>query len=417
MENTGTRSRIGCLDGLRGLAALWVMIGHALLIARWDLPPLSIPDLAVDLFMILSGFLMTYHYVARRQKEPWQSWTTWARFWARRFFRIAPVYYLLLAVALLLNPWLRSWIAFVNMEAGGDVGPHLDLRANIALHASFLFGMIPEYSYGTSALPDWSIGLEMQFYVAFPVVFLLIARLGMLPTLLALTSLCAAAWVMFPDFLGSFEKPSFLPLKFAMFASGMLIAAGPSTGAARRASMVAALLLPLVPAPTLAGTPTMVARLILAGTLIFLVRPNEVTSVLRLDRLAHSASRFLGTKPFSVLGDLSYGVYLVHLLIMYPVMGLVVMHAGRDSPAPIRAGLCLLLTAPATYGVAWLLHRFVERPGIVLGRRTMEGMWGKPTLSSPAMPPRDAEMADTARHMPMAHENRGARDKLAHTEA
>ena len=400
MHDPETRRRIGCLDGLRGLAALWVVIGHALLIARWQLPLLSVPDLAVDLFMILSGFLMTYHYAARRRSEPWQSWTTWAKFWVRRFFRIAPVYYLLLAFALVLNPWLRAWITSVNMGAGGAVAPQLDLKVNIALHASFLFGMVPLYSYGTSALPDWSIGLEMQFYLVFPILFLLIARLGILPALLALTSLCAAAWVMFPDFLGSFEKPSFLPLKFAMFASGMLIAAGPSAGTARRVSIAAALLLPSVPIPELASVPMMVARLLLAGALISLVRPNEVTSVLRLDRLARFASRLLGTRPFSIMGDLSYGVYLVHLLIMYPVMGLVIVHVGRDSSAPVRAGLCLLLTAPATYGLAWLLHRFVERPGIVLGRRMMDGLLSKPALPSPAMPLREAEMAGNAQHVP-----------------
>ena len=127
----------------------------------------------------------------------------------------------------------------------------------------------------------------------YPVLFLLIARLGILLALLALTFFCAATWVVSPDFLPSFEKPSFLPLEFAMFASGMLIAAGLSVGATGRASMAAALLLPLAPVPELAGTPTMAVRLLLADALIGLVRPNEVTSVLRLDRLAHLASRFI----------------------------------------------------------------------------------------------------------------------------
>ena len=81
---------IGALDGLRGGAALWVLIGHATILTGTRIPILSKPDLAVDLFMMLSGFLMCFHYLERRETEPWHRRSTWTLFWTRRFFRIAP---------------------------------------------------------------------------------------------------------------------------------------------------------------------------------------------------------------------------------------------------------------------------------------------------------------------------------------
>lgn len=65
--------RIGCLDGLRGLAALWVLLGHSLQLTGWHLPILSSPDLGVDLFIMLSGFLMVFHYRLRETANPGKS--------------------------------------------------------------------------------------------------------------------------------------------------------------------------------------------------------------------------------------------------------------------------------------------------------------------------------------------------------
>ena len=49
-------ARVECLDGLRGLAALWVLMGHCMILAGWSLAIIDKPDLGVDLFMMLSGF-------------------------------------------------------------------------------------------------------------------------------------------------------------------------------------------------------------------------------------------------------------------------------------------------------------------------------------------------------------------------
>jgi peptidoglycan/LPS O-acetylase OafA/YrhL len=101
-----SRSRIGCLDGLRGVAALWVLVGHGMLLTGWTVTIVSAPDFGVDLFIMISGFLMVFHYLQRREREPWTAPSTWTAFWGRRFFRIAPLYYVALLAAVALVSWL-----------------------------------------------------------------------------------------------------------------------------------------------------------------------------------------------------------------------------------------------------------------------------------------------------------------------
>ena len=93
-----TRHQLAFLDGLRGFASLWVLVGHAMFLTGYKVMILAEPDLAVELFIIISGFLMTFHYQARQAREPWTAPDTWRIFWVRRFFRIAPLYYVCLAL-------------------------------------------------------------------------------------------------------------------------------------------------------------------------------------------------------------------------------------------------------------------------------------------------------------------------------
>lgn len=93
-------TRIECLDGLRGTAALWVLVGHCMILTGYHAPILGAPDLGVDLFIMLSGFLMVFQYNLRQKKEDWEKPATWVSFWVRRFFRLSPLYFVMLFIAL-----------------------------------------------------------------------------------------------------------------------------------------------------------------------------------------------------------------------------------------------------------------------------------------------------------------------------
>ena len=80
------------LEGLRGLASLWVVLGHICILTRFHFPILSVPAIGVDLFILLSGYLMAKNYVERKEQEPWTYASTFKKFCTRRFFRIAPLY-------------------------------------------------------------------------------------------------------------------------------------------------------------------------------------------------------------------------------------------------------------------------------------------------------------------------------------
>ena len=173
---------IGSLDGLRGLAALWVLLGHACLLSRFNVPILARPGNAVDLFMILSGFLMMFHYGQLQGKNAACTLEGSLSFWVRRFFRIVPAYYLVLLLSFSLI-WLFGWswrfmVASVYPGEGPELYAYTDGSAiNLFLHFVFAAGLFPYFSLAT-ALPDWSISLEMQFYLIFPLVLIGFVRCG-----------------------------------------------------------------------------------------------------------------------------------------------------------------------------------------------------------------------------------------------
>jgi hypothetical protein len=101
-------SRIKFLDGFRFILALWVVGGHfydhiggpkIYELPEFFLMTLNKPIIAVYGFMIITGFLMMYNYLARQKNEPFNSRTTIIKFWLRRLFRLYPVYIIMVVIA------------------------------------------------------------------------------------------------------------------------------------------------------------------------------------------------------------------------------------------------------------------------------------------------------------------------------
>ncbi|MBL0372953.1 acyltransferase [Rhizobium sp. KVB221] len=371
---TDNRHQLAFLDGLRGFASLWVLIGHAMFLTGYKVGLFAQPDMAVDLFIIISGFLMVYHYQLREEREPWTDPSTWKVFWIRRFFRIAPLYYVCLAAAIWFGPDL--WQARLDGAAvmSGGVAEtaryadrYLDQSlTNILMHVSFLFGMTSTHNFRT-ALPDWSIGLEMQFYLFLPFLMLVILRLRWF---LGMALLVGFAWI-----LGRWlERNGFvvgaysiLAMKFHLFAAGMLIAMSVRVEGTRKwLFLLAAIAVIFVP---LGGGRDLFHRAIKIGIVC------GFFALLYKDALPGILKRAVGlldvvfSNPASrLIGDLSYGAYLIHLMVMLPVCGWL---ANRfpDWAAFPRFWAALVLTASITYGLSWVAYRSIELPGIALGRQ------------------------------------------------
>jgi peptidoglycan/LPS O-acetylase OafA/YrhL len=118
------------------------------------------------------------------------------------------------------------------------------------------------------------------------------------------------------------------------------------------------------------GLPRLIRFLSLAS-LAVLADCHRMPRIAALDRIVPMISSLLGGRLATFLGDTSYGVYLLHLLVMLPVMQVVTQH-------PLSSSMLFLTTVviviPIVYLLAWLLHLWIERPGIHLGRQVLKAM-------------------------------------------
>ncbi|MBB4479153.1 acyltransferase family protein [Rhizobium etli] len=368
MSDFNSSGRVGCLDGLRGLAALWVLIGHAHLLTGFKVPVIGDPDLGVDLFIMLSGFLMVFHYQRRKGREPWEAKSTWITFWVRRYFRIAPLYYAMLIAALTLGPFVYD--ARMVIDAFNGVRPQLADRyldsslANYIAHLTFLFGLSRHYAYRT-ALPDWSIGLEMQFYAALPFIMMVVGRFGWVKGVVGVAAVGGAIAYFLHRTGYTFPMPTFLPLKLHIFAAGMLLAGALWTTKKRTYlfSGIAGLLV-LVPVGGDMDALHHAMRIILVLTFFALIHTERLPYAAA--KMMRPVSEWLGKGFFHNLGELSFGAYLIHLLVMQPVVAYLIK--TTDINDPTRWALTLLITVPIVYGLAWVGYKFIEMPGQSIGR-------------------------------------------------
>ena len=132
----------------------WVLASHCMQWGGWSrYALLPSAKLAVDLFMMISGFLMAANASVRRDREPLNQRRSWVRFWVRRFFRIAPAYYVALALTLIFGEYLTAGSRAVQSLRPEDwAAIHYDPTArdssiaSVLMHVSFLFGLHPGYA-------------------------------------------------------------------------------------------------------------------------------------------------------------------------------------------------------------------------------------------------------------------------------
>lgn len=353
------RNRLGALDGLRGLMSLWVLIGHTCAFTGMNsIPMLRSPHYAVDGFMVLSGFLMTFHYILRKAQEPWTSPATWMVFYIRRYFRISPLYYLALFPAYLLLDAYSRWRALLHRvflpSLPVPVMPPLSSE-NVVSHLSFVFGLWPKY-HASLVVPDWSLSLEMQFYLVFPFLMLFARRFGWVALSIAASViyvLAHSSWLAL-----SFSQPSPLPLSLLWFAVGMIWANAYIERQNGRKSWLMAVW---------GGALSLLSRdshdIFLVSVLCWLLFADHR---LLAGRCAGFLRSLLSGKVSSFLAGASYSVYLVHLLILTPVAYWLYTHTALNAGG--RFASALLVTATISYALAKPLER-VEMMGIAWGKR------------------------------------------------
>jgi peptidoglycan/LPS O-acetylase OafA/YrhL len=350
--------RLEFLDALRGIAALYVVVYHMVLLPE---PDLALPywakmialngGMGVTLFFVVSAFSLYYTMPARlAEPHPWVS------FYIHRFFRIAPLFYVWIVLTL-----VRDQRMFGLAHTPGE----------IALSATFLFNLVPQGQEGF-VWASWTIGIEMLFYAVFPVFYLVAnnRRRALSMSLLLLVGWWAlkALSIYFaddPKTLDMFAKWNALR-HFPVFACGAIAYHVFFESARDDATQKDS------------GILLVVGALFIYTALLNSWLPNifgdpyywqAIVFGMLLVGLGKAPIRIFVNAFTCFLGRVSYSLYLSHptvILLLSPVYPLIQQRIGNSSVSIVA---CALLTFAAALTVSELTYRLIEHPGINLGKR------------------------------------------------
>lgn len=329
------------IDGLRAIAICTVLLYH------FGLGAVSGGFVGVDVFFVISGFLITS--IIHRELEAGKF--SLVRFYERRCRRILPPLFVVIAVSLVTGFLLMMPADF-------------DALAKSAAAALLFVSNIWFWRYGGDyfartvetqpLLHTWSLAVEEQFYLIFPLLFLLVHRLWprRIPAaIIAITVLSLMLAVAVTD-----RRPVaafyFSPARFWELGTGCILALGvikpPPAGRSREVLAFFALLLIVVPVvaydsqttfPGLGAVPP-----VLGTALLILVNGGKLTAV----------GKALASPAPVWVGKISYSLYLWH----WPLIAFAAyVSAGAEIGFETRAILLLV-----TFVLAAWSWRFVERP-------------------------------------------------------
>jgi peptidoglycan/LPS O-acetylase OafA/YrhL len=335
------------IQGLRAIAVVAVVLNHAGLVSGGYV--------GVDVFFVISGFLISTHLVTGLERD---GRVRFATFYARRARRILPAS---LAVLVLSIVGAMIWV------------PPL-LRASTMQDAIATALYVPNYAFavqGTDYLAQsttpslfqhyWSLGVEEQFYLVWPALLALVwlvgrrsrVALGVVLAVVVASSLACAVVLTYVDQPWAF---------FSLWSRAWELGLGGLAALALRAR-------PALLPPVVAGVAgwagvagIVVAALVYRGSTVFpgwaAILPVASTALVIV--AGATPARFgpqlvLGLRPFQFVGLISYSLYLVH----WPLLQLPQAAVGYQNPLPLWAKALLAVVA---IPVAWLMYRFVEDP-------------------------------------------------------
>ena len=383
MAGEGVRSEVGFIapiEGLRGIAVLWVIAFHyGALRTGLDDPWIALLGaclpvevlvrngyLGVDLFFLITGFLLTLPWY--RHAEESRAAPAALEFYRRRALRILPAYYFqLLLLFFVFLPLLQGWTLWKTDPAFtlDNFGAHLFLLHYTSPYTSASLGI-------NGAL--WTLTLEAQYYLILPLLAPLLVRAPLRTAGALAAGALAWRWLALHDLAALVDAEAAigarwqvseatirhlvgtqLPAYFAHFAAGILAGRAwmkwrghPVDGRRSLAwlaiAAVALGLLYRIHAP---------AGAILGEFTWFLIPVCLGTAMLALvSRGMPLARPLLANPPLAFVGRISYSVYLYHL----PLLLLWNAFAPPLGWFTLPAFLSLVLLA------GWLSYRFVERP-------------------------------------------------------
>ncbi len=346
------RERLTGLDGLRGVAALFVVVNHVFLRAFPGYPVDRAPfwagwfiygRFAVVVFIVLSGFSLALSPA----RHEWRL-DGIGHFARRRARRILPPYWAALAFSLAV-----AWLV-VPPPGQGVPGPK-SVVVNGLLVQNLIGAPSPNRSF-------WSIAVEAQLYLVFPLLLLMVRRWGAVVMVAVVTLVVAAVGILGPHVSGMdtfvIQSP---PDLAALFAVGVLTAGIVGASGARRSWPWARL--------ALAAAAPVLATIWWQGSVwtldhlfwVDLALGPAVACLLAALATGRAAAllRLLDARPMRNLGLSSYSLYLTHGPIVVVVSEVVARRVRPGVPAFV---VSLALVVPLTIAFARVFASVFETP-------------------------------------------------------
>jgi len=326
------------LDGLRAVAILAVLWHHAGQ-ERWALPMGERGFLGVDLFFVISGFLISTLLLREQQRG---GGISLRHFYGRRALRILPLYWLFLGVVF-------GVALLLPVSSAGEI------RSDLPFAFFFVSNIVPLTGYLEIT---WSLSMEEQFYLLMPALQARFRRA--MPFLLPALYVTSALPVL--GFFPSLKlSPSFRGASFGPVLLGVMLAhilnnhrgyrlLHRLAGWRHAPFAFAAILAVCVNVPANAAV-TGWPRLMIHGSLAALI----CSCVIRED---HSFRPLMSSWPMRRIGATSYGIYLYHLFVLY-VLQKLGERAGANSQALVFAELTLCAWIVAEFSMRYYESRFL----------------------------------------------------------
>jgi peptidoglycan/LPS O-acetylase OafA/YrhL len=363
-ESVAKAGRVASLTGIRAVAAVLVMLTHAAYstgnYSRGYLGLMySRMEIGVPIFFALSGFLLFGPWV--KAAESGGAPPSVRRYAWHRVRRIMPAYAVTVFAAYVLyhfhaagpNPG-HTWMGFLR---------NLSLTQIYTDH--YLFSYLHQ---GLTQM--WSLAVEVAFYVVLPpLAYLLLVvlcrrrwRPRLLLTGLAGVALITPAWLILvhtTDFLPDGSR-LWLPTYLSWFVGGMMLAVLQSMGVRAYALACVPLAVacyfivstPIAGAPT--TSPSELREALFKAAFYAAIAALMIAPLALGDRGLYA--KFLASRPMVFLGEISYEIFLIHLLTMEVVM-VMVLHVPIYTGS---IGLLFAATFVVTVPLAWLLHRLTR---------------------------------------------------------
>ncbi|MCU6434917.1 acyltransferase [Undibacterium sp. Jales W-56] len=345
-------TRVPELDGLRGIAILLVMLFHM------DIGIFNGGFIGVDIFFVLSGFLITSLLLKERSES---SGNNLQLFYFRRFLRLVPGYLLLLLIYVLVNQFY-----FTGDERRSHV---IDAAISLAWLSNWAraFGVHPPSYLGHT----WSLSVEAQFYFIWPILLGLIANIAKpsrnLAKIILLFVLCIYAIRVYFIVSGATVDRLYngLDTRADALLVGCCLSAHLSSQQFEKTKMrIYELMNILLPVSVLYLTSACILLSWMDLSLYYyhmlLIEISVAILIVAIFLQKSELLRKILTNPVLVwIGSISYGLYLWH----YPVYAFLrTMGYGQTSVVLAGSGL--------TFLAAFLSFRYIEKPLILWGAKS-----------------------------------------------